>query len=98
MERQALGAVKGQVTLIADDGGLLEHVVVRAWSGLIPVAGSASSAFARVVSSVVVVETAITFMAPIAAVDEPGDGGAPLKVLVAFEKDNFLVCVRTSEY
>ena len=65
MECQALRAVKGKIALLADDGRLLEHVVVRAWCGLVPVAGPASSAFAGMVSRVVLVETAITFMAPI---------------------------------
>ena len=98
MERQALGAVKGQVTLLADDGRLLVHVVVWTWCWLVSVAGPASSAFARVVGCIIRIVATVTFMAPIALVDEPGDGGAPFKVLVAFEKDDFSVCVRSTEY
>ena len=98
MERQALGAVKGQVALVADDGGLLVHVVVWAWSGLVSIAGSASGTLARVVGCIIVVIATVTLVAPIALVDEPSDGGTPLKVLVAFEKDDFSVCVRSAKY
>ena len=98
MERQALGTVKGQVTLVADDGRLLEHVVVWAWIGLVSVAGPASSAFARVVGCILVLETTVALVAPIAFVDEPGDGGTPLVMIVGLEKDDFSVCVRSTEY
>ena len=85
MERQALGAVKGKMALLADDSGLLEHVVI--WTGcwLIPIAGPASGPLARVVRCIIMVIATVTFMAPIAFVNEAGDFGAPLKVLVAFE-------------
>ena len=98
MECQALGAVKGQVTMLAEDGGLLEHVVVRTGCWLIPVARAASGAFAGVIGGIVRIITTVTFVAPIALIDEPSDFGAPLKVLVAFEQDDLVFSVRSPEY
>ena len=37
MECQALGAVKGQMALVADGDRFLEFIIVRTWSGLVPV-------------------------------------------------------------
>ena len=98
MERQALGAVKGQVTLIADDGRLLVHVVVRARSGLVPVTGPASSAFARVVRCIILIVTAVALVAPIALVNKPADGGTSFIMCVTFEKDDLVFSVRSAEY
>ena len=98
MECQALGAVKGQMALLADDGGLLELIVVRTWGWLVSITGPASSAFAGVVGRIVVVITAITFRAPIALVDETFYGGASFIMGVTFENDNLVFCVRATEY
>ena len=98
MERQALGAVKGQMALVADDGGLLVHVVVRTWVGLVSVARPASSTFAGVVSGIIMVIATVTFMAPIALVDEPSDFGTAFIMCVTFEKDDLVFSVRSPEY
>ena len=82
MERQALGPVKGQMALLADGRGLLEHVVIRTRCGLVPVAGPASGPLAGVVRCIIGVVATITFRAPIAAIDEPGDGGTPLVMII----------------
>ena len=98
MECQALRTIKWKIAFIADDGGLLVHVVVRTWCWLVPVAGPASGPLARVVCRIIVVIATVTLVAPIALIDEPTDGGAAFIVLVAFEKDDFSVCVRSTEY
>ena len=82
MERQALRAVKGQIALVADDGGLLVHVVVWTRIRLVPVAGPASSAFAGVVGRVVLIIATVAFVAPITLIDETSNGGAALIVLI----------------
>ena len=98
MKCQALGAVKGQVTLLADDGRLLEHVVIRTRIRLVSVAGPASSAFARVVGCIIMVIATVALVAPIALVNEPSDGGTPLVMIVRLEKDDFTFSVRSTEY
>ena len=98
MECQALRTIKWKMAPVADDGGLLVHVVVWTRIGLVSIAGPASSAFAGVVGCIILIIATVTFMAPITAVDEPGDGGTPLKVLVAFEKDDLVFSVRSAEY
>ena len=82
MERQALRAVKGQIALLADDGGFVVHVVVRAWCGLVTVTRTTGGPFARVVGSIVVVITTVALMAPIAFVNKPGDFGAAFIMIV----------------
>ena len=98
MECQALGAVKGKITLLADGVRFLEFIIVRTWSGMVSIAGPASSPLAGMVSRVVVVVTAITFRAPIAFVDETFYGGAPLVMIVRLENDDLVFSVRSSEY
>ena len=97
MECQTLGAVKGKITLLADGVRFLEFIIVRAWCWLIPIAGPASGPLAGVVRCVVVVETAIAFMAPIATIDEPGDGGTPLVMIVRLENDDLVFSVGATE-
>ena len=66
------------MALLADDGGLLELVVVWTRVGLVSIAGPASSTFAGVVGRVVVVITAVALVAPITFIDEACNGGASL--------------------
>ena len=82
---------------MADDGGFAEHVVVRAWRWLVPVAGPASGPFARVVRCIVGVVTTVALVAPIAAVDEAGDGGTPLVMIVRLENDDLVFSVGATE-
>ena len=97
MECQALGSVKGKIALLTDDGRLLVHVVVRAWSGLVPVASPASGPLAGVIGRIIRVVATVTLMAPIALVNEPGDGGAPLVMIIAFEQDDLVFSVGATE-
>ena len=97
MECQALGSIKGKIALLAEDGRLLEHVVVRTRVGLVPVAGPASGPLARMVGGIIGVVATITFVTPIAAVDEPGDGGASFIMIVRLEKDDLVFSVGSTE-
>ena len=97
MECQALGAVKGQMALVADDGSLAELIVVRAWCGLVPVAGPASSAFARMVGRIVRVVAAVALGAPITSVGEASEGGAPLIMMLTLENDDGVRRIWTSK-
>ena len=49
------------------------------------------------VGCIILIITAVTFMAPIAAIDEASNGGTPLIVLIRLEKDDFFLCVRSAE-
>ena len=82
MECQALGPIKGQMALVADDGGFAELIVVRAGCGLVPVTRTTSSPLARMVCGIVVVIATVALVTPIALVDEPSDGGTPLVMIV----------------
>ena len=98
MERQALRAVKREIALLADGGGLLEFVVVWAWIWLVSIAGPASSPLTGVVGRIIGVVTTVTLRAPIAFVDEACNGGASFIMGVTFEKDDLVFCVRATEY
>ena len=82
MESQALRAIKWKIALVANGGGLLELIVVRAWSGLVSIAGPASSAFAGMVGCIVCVVTTVALVAPIALIDEACNGSTPLVMIV----------------
>ena len=97
MERQTLGTIKGKMALVAEDGGLLVHVVIRTGCGLVSVAGPASGPLAWMVSSIIIVIAAIALVAPIALIDEPGNGGTPLVMIVRLEKDDLVFCVGSTE-
>ena len=86
------------MTLVAEDGGLLEHVVIRAWCWLIPIAGPASGPLAGMIGRIIRVVATVTLMAPIATIDEPGNGGTPLVMIIRLEKDDFSFSVRSTEY
>ena len=98
METQTIGTIKGQVALVADGVRFLEFIIVRTWSGLVSIAGPASSPLAGMVSRIVLVITAITFRAPIAFVDETFYGGTPLVMIVRLENDDLLFSVGATEY
>ena len=82
MERQALRTVKWKMALVADGGGLLEHVVVWTRIGLVPVARAAGSALAGVVCSIILIIATVALVAPITLIDEASDGGTPLVMIV----------------
>ena len=85
MKRQALGAVKRQVALMADGGRFLLVIVVRARIGLIAITRSAGSPLAWVLSRIVVLEAAVALVTPITPIDEACNGGASFIMGVAFE-------------
>ena len=97
MKRQALGAIKWKIALVADGGGLLLFIIIGAWIGLIAVAGPAGSPLAGMISGVVVVITAVALVAPIAFVYEAGDFGASFIMGVRFQQDDFLFSVWATE-
>ena len=97
MECQALRAVKGQIALVADDGGFAVHVVVRTGCWLVSVAGPASGPLTGVVGSIIMVITTVALVAPIALVNEPCDGGAPLVMIIGLEKDDLVFGVWATE-
>ena len=97
MKLETVGSIKGKITLLADDGRLLVHVVVWTWSGLVPIAGPASGPLAGMIGSIIRVVATVTLMAPIATIDEPGNGGTPLVMIVRLEQDDLVFSVRATE-
>ena len=85
METQTVGAIKGEVALVADGGGLLEFVVIRAGAWLIPITGPAGGPLAGMIGGIVGVETAIALWTPIGLVNEASDGGTPLVMMLGLE-------------
>ena len=49
------------------------------------------------VGRIVRIVAAVALVAPITAVDEPGDGGAAFIMIIRLEKDDFFLCVRSAE-
>ena len=96
MEGKTGGTIKVEVTSMAWQGGFAESVIVGADLRVGPMAGPASPALAWMVFSILMIETTVAEVIPIASICEASKGLATFIMLTGFQQANNVGCLRSA--